>query len=256
MTEHTYTVARRGLELKFRRVRLAERSWQNGDYVRVRLHGADLAGFDSPGHDDHIRIFFPTGPAETVEQLRAAPSREYTPLAWGEDWLDVEFVIHGEPGQRGVAAEWAASAPIGAVVGVGGPRGSLIIEGRPDAWFLVGDETAVPAIRRITASLPQDAMGSVILEVADSAHHLAVDVPAGVAVHYVHRGFSPASAQLAARLDTLTAADRPTGDVFVFIAAEQSIVKPARAMALTRWRLDPERIVIKGYWKHGEPDTH
>lgn len=255
-TPTTFALTRRGLDLKFRAATLAERAWETDEYVRVRLRGPELIGFTSPGSDDHIRLFFPDGPVTSVDELRAAASREYTPRAWADDWLDVEFAIHGAPGDRGVAAEWAASAPIGATIGVGGPRGSLLIEGEPDAWFLAGDETAVPAIRRFAASMPDDATGRILIEVPDLAHELAIPAPDGVRVEFVHRQTSSAGEVIMAQLEGLTPTERPRGDVFAFIAAEQSIVRVGRALALERWGLDADRIVVKGYWKRGEDTFH
>jgi NADPH-dependent ferric siderophore reductase len=223
--------------------------------VRVRLHGDDLAGFASLGSDDHMRLFFPSGPVGSPEELRSAPSREYTPRAWGDDWLDVEFAIHGALGQRGVAAEWAAGAPIGAAVGAGGPRGSMVIDGTPDAWFLAGDETSMPAMRRFTALMPADATGTVLIEVPDAAHELAIAAPADVRVEYVHRGTAVGGTALSARLDTIAPDERPAGDVFAFIAAEQAVVRPGRALA-ARWGLDLDRMVVKGYWKRGDAAFH
>jgi NADPH-dependent ferric siderophore reductase len=255
-TPTAFTLARRGLDLRFRAAALADRVWETDAYVRVRLRGPELDGFTSPGSDDHMRLFFPGGSIDSPEEMRAAPSREYTPLAWAEDWLDVEFAIHGAPGDRGVAAEWAASAPIGATIGVGGPRGSMLIEGTPDAWFLAGDETAVPAIRRFAASMPIDATGRILIEVPGAAQELGIAAPEGVIVESVHRGSAPGGHVLGQRLDGFTAADRPHGDVFAFIAAEQSVVRPGRALAIERWGLDADRIVVKGYWKRGEDQFH
>lgn len=252
----SFALVRRGLDLRFRTAALAERSWVTDAYVRVRVRGPELVGFVSPGCDDHMRLFFPNRPARSIDEMRAAPSREYTPVAWGDDWLDIEFVIHGKRGERGVAAEWAATAPLGSTIGVGGPRGSLVIEGAPDAWLLAGDETAVPAIRRFAASMAPDAEGIVLIEVPDSAHELVVAVPAGVRVEFVHRGTSREGDALIARLDAIRADERPPGDVFAFIAAEQSIVRPGRALTLDRWGLDPERIVVKGYWKRDDIAFH
>ena len=247
-----------GLELRFRRATLAAREWLTPSYVRVRLQGPELTGFRSLGADDHLRLFFHEGAPETVEELRAAPNREYTPLAWGEDWLEIEFAIHGDPadGTAGVAAAWAATAPVGAVAGVGGPRGSKVLTGRPDAWLLAGDETAVPAMRRFAQAMDADAVGSIHVEVTDAAHALPIDAPAGVRVEQVHRGSGPAGVALAARLDALAAEDRPTGSVFGFVAAEQSIVKPGRALLLDRWSLAPEQMIVKGYWKRAEMEYH
>lgn len=251
----TFRLERRGLELRFRTVHLAARQWLTPGYVRIRLEGADLRGFDSLGADDHIRVFFPDAPPASVEELRAAPSREYTPLAWDADegWLDLEFALHGADG---VAAPWAETAEIGAIAGVGGPRGSMIVTGRPDAWFLAGDETAVPAMRRFTHLMDEDAVGRILVEVPDAAHELPLTTPPGVVIEHVHRGDTPAGSALAARLDAITATERPTGSVFGFVAAEQSIVKPGRALLLDRWGLDTDHIVVKGYWKRDEAEYH
>jgi len=257
MTSDTpsFALTRRSLELRFRTVRLAARQWLTPSYVRVRLEGADLRGFDSPGSDDHLRIFFPEVPPASVEQLRAAPSREYTPLAWDGDegWLDLEFAVHGD---EGVAAPWAATAELGAVAGIGGPRGSLVLTGRPEGWFLAGDETAVPAMRRFSHLMDADAVGRILVEVADADHELPIQTPPGVVVEQVHRADAAPGSALAARLNGLVAADRPAGDLFAFIAAEQAIVKPGRALLRDRWGLDGERIVVKGYWKSGEAEYH
>ncbi|MFB7892875.1 siderophore-interacting protein [Microbacterium sp. NPDC056044] len=257
-TSPAFTLEPRGLELRFRRVVLSAREWLTRSYVRVRLEGADLAGFASPGADDHLRIFFPDGDPQTAEELRAAPSREYTPLAWGENWLELEFAIHGDPSARtaGIAAAWAATAPLGSIAGIGGPRGSKVLVGRPDAWFLAGDETAVPAIRRFAEAMDADAVGRILVEVTDAAHELAIDAPADVVVEQVHRGDRPAGAALTERLEATPPADRPAGAVFGFIAAEQSIVKPGRALLLDRWQLDADSAIVKGYWKAGETEYH
>ncbi|MCR2817717.1 siderophore-interacting protein [Microbacterium sp. zg.Y1090] len=250
----SFRLERQPLDLRFRMARLAERQWLTPHYVRLRLVGEDLIGFSSLGSDDHIRVFFPGAPPASVEQLRSAPSREYTPLDWDAEAgrLDLEFAIHGD----GVASQWAATAELGAVAGVGGPRGSLVLSGRPDSWLLAGDETAVPAMRRYAALMDADAQGRIIVEVADVAHELSIAAPSGVAVSFVHRGADRAGAALAQTLDALTAADRPAGDVFAFVAAEQAIVKPARALLQERWALPADGFVAKGYWKRGETEYH
>jgi NADPH-dependent ferric siderophore reductase len=254
----TFTLERQPLELKFRFATLTAREWITPDYVRVRVGGADLAGFGSTGHDDHIRIFLPEpgAPAPaSVEEMRAAPSREFTPLYWGDEgdggWLDLEFAVHGDDGVAGV---WAATAPLGSAIGIGGPRGSLRIEGRPDAWLLAGDETAIPQIRRYAALIPAGTPATVLVEVADAEHEVPIE--AAVPVEFVHRGDAPAGSVLGMRLETFTADERPAGDVYAFVAAEQSIVKTGRALLVDRWGLSPDRVVVKGYWKRGEAEYH
>ncbi len=249
-TKSGFSIERHGLELRFRNVTLSAREWLAPDFVRVRLTGADLAGFDSPGSDDHMRLFFPAGPADSVEELRASPSREYTPLAWGDDWLDVEFAVHGD---QGVAAPWAASAPLGSTIGVGGPRGSAVLVGEPGSWLLVGDETAIPAIRRFAALIPEGIPARIVIETVNQGREFDIEAP--VEIEWLHRGEAPSGSALIAFLDTLTADDVVGADPFVFIAAEQSIVKPGRAL-LDRWGVDTANAVVKGYWKRGEAEYH
>ncbi|MFK4805081.1 siderophore-interacting protein [Microbacterium sp. ZW CA_36] len=258
MTINAFSLEPTGLELRFRKTALVAREWLTPSYVRVRLQGGDLQGFASLGADDHIRVFFPDGNPDSIQELRAAPSREYTPLSWGDDWLELEFAIHGDPaaGTAGVAAAWAATAPLGVIAGIGGPRGSRVLTGRPDAWVLAGDETAVPAIRRFAQAMDAAAVGRIVVEVTNASHELAIEAPGGVVVEYVHRGYAAGGTALAGRLDALTAADRPEGSVFGFIAAEQSIVKPGRSLLLERWGLGADQIIVKGYWKGGETEYH
>lgn len=245
-----FTIERQGLDLRFRSVTLAAREWLAPNYVRVRLQGPDLAGFDSLGADDHMRLFFAVGLTSSVEEMRASPSREYTPLAWGPDWLDVEFVVHGD---AGVAGPWAASAPLGSSVGVGGPRGSAVVTGTPDGWLLVGDETAIPAIRRFAAQIPAGVPARIVIEAVSAEHEVAVDAP--VPVEWLHRGDAPAGSALIGFLDSLEEADAIGTDPFCFIAAEQSIVKPGRAL-LERWGVDVSKAIVKGYWKRDESEYH
>lgn len=244
-----FSLERRMNELRFRTVALTARERLTPDYVRVRLEGADLAGFDSPGSDDHMRLFFPAEIPDTVEELRASPSREYTPLSWGEDWLEVEFVVHGD---EGIAAPWAARAPLGSRIGVGGPRGSAILTGAPGSWLLAGDETAIPAIRRFAARIG-DAPARIVIEVRGAEDEIAVEAP--VEIEWLHRGDAPSGSALIAFLDGLHASDAVGEHPFVFIAAEQSVVKPGRAL-LERWGVDSEHAVVKGYWKRGEAEYH
>lgn len=241
-----FSIEHRGLELRFRHATLSAREWLAPDFVRVRLTGSDLAGFRSLGPDDHMRLFFPDGSADTVEELRASPSREYTPLAWGADWLDVEFAVHGD---QGVAAPWAATAPLGAAIGIGGPRSSAVLIGEPGSWLLVGDETAIPAIRRFAASIPPGVSARIVVETVNQGREFDVEAP--VEVEWLHRGDAVAGSALIAFLDALTEDDTVGCDPFVFIAAEQSIVKPGRAL-LERWGIDAANAIVKGYWKRGE----
>ncbi len=208
-------------------------------YRRVRLSG-DFASFDSAGADDHLRIFFVPADAaiEAPEQLREYPSREYTPVAWTPDSLALDFVVHG----TGPASDWAAKAEAGIGAMIGGPRGSLVIEGRPDWWLLAGDRTALPAIRRFLAQVAPGVPVDVIVVAEDAGEEQELDSAGELGVTWVR-----SLEELVAALDGVPIRD---GDGFAFVAAEQSVVKPGRDY-LQRRGIEIARAVVKGYWRSG-----
>lgn len=241
-----FTLTRAAAGQVFRRTaRLTDRTWLTPNYLRLRLAGAQLRGFTSAGADDHIRLFLPLG----ADGPHDGPSRELTPLAWDSaaGWLDLELVVHA----GGLASEWAVDAPLSSPVAVGGPRGSTLLDGVPDAWFLAGDETAIPAIRRFVTAMPATALGRVLIEVPDQDHEVDLATPPGVRLDWIHRGAGPGheTRALVTALGAIDAGQRPAGAVFGFVAAEQSVVPAGRALLHDRWALPAEQTIVKGYWR-------
>ncbi len=105
--------------------------------IRLALTGPELKGFTSTAPDDHFKLFVSDGQGGSA-------GRDYTPRAFDDDALIVDVFDH--PG--GPAADWARAARPGDTVTIGGPRGSVVIEGDIDHWLLIGDETALPAALR------------------------------------------------------------------------------------------------------------
>jgi NADPH-dependent ferric siderophore reductase len=145
---------------------------------RITLGGEELKGFASAAADDHVKLFFPQrgqdrpalpslGPNGPVFPEGAARPvmRDFTPRRFdanaGE--LTIEFVLHG----HGPASAWADEARPGQWIGVGGPRGSLLIPDDYDAYLLVGDESALPAIARRLEEMAPGAVVFALIEVGD-----------------------------------------------------------------------------------------
>jgi len=244
-----FTLERAPLEHRPRAASVAAIEDVTPSYRRITLTG-DFAGFDSLGADDHLRIFFlpdgtvlPDDPESRGAQMREHPSREFTPVAWDAQSLTLDFVLHG----GGVAGTWAANAVVGSVAGIGGPRGSLVLGGAPAWWLLAGDRTALPAIRRHLARVEPGTPVDVVLVAEDPADEQELETPGDLSVTWVR-----SQAELAVALERVPERD---GDGFAFIAAEQSIVKPGRAL-LTARGVDLARAVVKGYWKRGTSEYH
>jgi NADPH-dependent ferric siderophore reductase len=235
------------MEAHLRPAELVSREWLTPGYVRLRVQGEALRGFQAPGADDHVRLFFATAAApvpETAEAWRELPSREYTPMNADPDagWVEFDLVVHGD----GPGSAWAADAPVGARLAVAGPRRSSAVTGTPDAWFLAGDETAVPAISRFLRTRRPGTPARVILELSPENELVPVPADHHTFVTVLVRGVDSLADSLAA----LGERDRPRGSVLGFVAAEAGVVPVARALLLDRWGLPEGSVITKGYWRH------
>jgi iron complex transport system ATP-binding protein len=118
--------------------------------------------------------------------------------------IDVDFVMHfDDHGNGGPAANWALNAKPGDAITIIGPNNRAAhcvtaeiysgIEWRPglaQRILLAGDETAVPAISAILASLPEYMTGHAFLEVPEAGDFLELASPADVEITWLARGAS------------------------------------------------------------------
>ncbi len=187
-----FTLARHPAVVVPRPVMLAERTELAPGFVRLRLVEGEpgaLEGFDAPGSGDHFRIVV----ALDAEGRPAGAASTYTAVAWQvasePRWVDMDVVLHDDhadaagessPEPRAGVARWAAAAPIGAPAVIAGPKGSVLMTGRPERVLLAGDDTAVPALRRYLGMLGPSTRGELLLETRHDPAALGLEVPAGV----------------------------------------------------------------------------
>ncbi|MCT4370241.1 siderophore-interacting protein [Yangia mangrovi] len=160
-------------------------------------------------------------------------------------WLDAEagrfaFDIFEHEGGR--TTDWARRAAPGETVGVMGPGGGDF----PEAAhiLLAGDETALPAIRRILEQSPAGRRGTVLLETASEHDRPALTLPEGMDLRWIPRDHGGG---LTAALDEVTGIE---DSQFVWVAAEKSVVRAAKvrfkALGLPR-----EQGYFSAYWVKG-----
>lgn len=244
-------------------------------WMRVTLGGGDINNFVYLGFDQWFRLFLPVSGEAGLQRIpakanklfgylkflripegerplmRAYSVRAYRPAtdAAGAE-LDVDFVLHGSAadGTAGPASRWAARAEVGESV-------VIIDEGiafaNTDARevVLVADETGLPAIASICASLPADARGVVIIEAPSADDVLPFDAPAGIDVRWIVRDAHerPGVAVLAA----VQALDAPvSAATHHFIVGEQALPTGARRHLVARG-VAKSAISFVGYWRHG-----
>ena len=227
-----------------------------GPHVRrVTFAGPEMAGFETNGPAEHMKVFFPLPGEErphvpdfgaSVEGPRPA-GRTYTPRYWRPDALelDVDFVMHG----HGPGADWAREAGPGRYATVSTPKGSYKIEPADSRFLIAGDEAALPAIGTILESLPKSARADVYLEVEDRGDEQKLTSEAEASLTWLHRKGSAPGSLLDEAVRGLSLSN-DSGRIF--IACEASIMRDLRKYLLHDRQLDRDQIFTHGYWKIGE----
>jgi NADPH-dependent ferric siderophore reductase len=258
MTVATHESRRVRHPLVFRHIEVTAVQDLTPSMRRITFGGDDLAGFHSTAPDDHVKLFFPVDgqpvPRPTMgndgvqfpEGAPRPPMRDYTPRHFDarSRTLTIDFVLHGD----GPAASWAATAAPGQRIGLGGPRGSMLIADDFDHYVMAGDETALPAIGRWLEELPAGAQATVLMEVADERDQQALASRAKVQVVWLHRDGTPAGGGTLLQ-DALAALPLPDGDVFWWIATESRRARLIRQSLAAREGVNAEWVKATGYWQ-------
>jgi len=237
--------------------------------VRVHFGGAGverfIAGVDPErAHftDKYVKILFARPELELehpydMEALRERldpadmPSRRtYTIRSIDEAGrsLAIDFVVHGD---EGLAGPWAARAQPGDRISLNGPGAGYAPSAEVGAHLFFGDDSALPAIAASIESLPGDARGLAIIEVATAADEIPIDAPAGLEVRWAHRGSGAYGHTLVAAVSAL---DAPSGDVDVFAHGEREAMKSLRPLLNKEWGIERSRLSLSGYWAFGRAE--
>ena len=233
---------------------------------RIALGGEELKGFASAAADDHVKLFFPDrgqdrpvlpslGPNGPVFSDGAARPvmRDFTPRRFdpnaGE--LMIEFVLHG----HGPASAWAEQARPGQWISVGGPRGSLLIPDDYDAYLLVGDKSALPAIARRLEEMAPGAVVFALIEVGDRREERHLPTAANARIDWLYRDGADAGAATALEL-ALQTLELPSGDIHAWIAAEIDVARRLRRRLIDERGFPRSQIRAAGYWRKGEAGVH
>ena len=242
-------------------------------FQRVTLGGGDIERFVPMGFDQWFRLFLPTGEDQDAS-LRRLPARldtlayaryllisqavrpvlrNYTVRAYRADGpdgpeLDVDFVLHqAADGTSGPAATWAQGCVPGDAV-------AILDEGigfNPPAditgdLLLVADETGLPAVAGILASLPADAIGRAVVEVGHPDDRRPLTGPPGVEITWAVRT-DPFAVPGRAALAAARAVPVPVSG-YGWVVGEQSLCADLRRHWVDAG-LPKSSISFCGYWK-------
>lgn len=245
-------------------------------WIRVTLGGGEIEKFRPMGFDQWFRLFLPIGGDAGLDRVPAKANkmfgylkflripdgerpvmRNYSVRAYraatadaGAE-IDVDFVLHGSAadGTAGPASRWAETCRPGEHVLIIDEGLTFNPQRGTDRVLLVGDETALPAIASICASLPADAVGTAIVEVPATEDALSFPRPAGIELVWIVRPHDVAPGSLA--LETLARTSLPDGTFHAYAAGEQALASGVRKHLVGERGVDKNAVSFCGYWKIG-----
>lgn len=252
-------------EVRLRLVEVVAKELVTPRLVRIKVAGDQLRGFASPGFDDHVKVFIPAdgnrflnvpvlgrdGPILEAGARRPV-MRDYTPHDFDPvaSTLQLDFVLH----DAGPATAWARRVDPGDRIIIGGPRGSSIIGAGFDLHLLIGDETAMPAIRRRLSELPAGLRVLVIAEVDGPEDEGPLESRAELEVRWCHRTHRSGEVPFSLS-EALTGVHLHEVDYYAWIACESADAKALRAALLARG-VHRSALKASGYWRRGAQATH
>ena len=245
-------------------------------WIRVTLGGGEIEKFRPMGFDQWFRLFLPIGGDAGLERVPAKANkmfgylkflripdgerpvmRNYSVRAYraatadaGAE-IDVDFVLHGSAadGTAGPASRWAETCLPGEHVLIIDEGLTFNPQRGTDRVVLVGDETALPAIASISASLPAGATGTAIIEVPSEEDALEFPHPSGLEVVWIVRPHDVAPGALA--LQALGRTALPDAPFHAYAAGEQALASGARKHLVGERGVDKNAVSFCGYWKIG-----
>jgi len=245
-------------------------------WLRVTLGGGEIDRFRPMGYDQWFRLFLPLGGDEGLDRLPAKANkmfgylkylripdgvrpvmRNYTVRAFRpatattDAEIDVDFVLHGSAaeGTAGPASRWAETCRPGESVVIIDEGLTFNPDRGTDRVVLVADETGLPAVAGICASLPAHATGLAIVEVPSADDALEFPHPAGVEVQWIVRehGITPGTPALQALRD----ASIPDAPFHAYVVGEQALATEGRRHLVGERGVSKEHVSFCGYWRVG-----
>ncbi|KQY55955.1 phage tail protein [Aeromicrobium sp. Root495] len=241
-------------------------------FQRVTVGGGSIEHFVPMGYDQWFRLFIPTTDDAALDRLPDKVStigylkylrinaeirpvlRNYTVRAYRAEGpqgpeIDIDLVLHGSAadGTAGPGSSWAETCVEGDWIGIV-DEGLVFDPGvGQDDVLLVADETGVPAVAGVLASLPDDAQGLAVLEVQADDDVLDLPGPPGVEQRWIVRGPDAVpGAQALAEVEKLDV--RPTWHAFA--VGESGLATGTRRHLVARG-LAKDRVNFCGFWKIG-----
>lgn len=222
--------------------------------MRVVVGGPGLAGFEQPEPASSVRVVIAwpgddfelpewTGNEFLLADGRRPALRTFTPVAFDADALTLTLDIVRHPG--GAISSWVETARPGDPVAVSGPGRSEVIDSDAARAIVVGDETAIPAIRQLIETTPAAVALEITIETTTADAELPLPDRADCTVTW--SVLEPDATPGSALLPPVEAAALGPDDR-VWAAGEAAGVQRIRKHLAAR-DVPRRHTTVRGYWK-------
>jgi NADPH-dependent ferric siderophore reductase len=244
---------------RFRRVTVAGVEPLSPRLVRVTFTGTELDGFTLDEPAASVRLLLPprgatdlvmpewNGNEFLLPDGRRAPIRTFTPRHFDASAatpsLALDMVRHDG---GGVASDWAGTAGPGDAAAISGPGSGYTIAPDAPAFFLAGDDTAIPAISQLLEALPAGVPVRVAIEIAHPDARIDLPDHPNATVTW-HHAADTAGDALVAAVEAATFVERER----IWVAGEAAAVQRVRRHLFEARGIARRDTSVRGYWKRG-----
>lgn len=222
---------------------------------RITFHSPAIQDYPDECPAAHIKIFLPQPgqqqptlptisdkgplwPENAIKPIVRSYTVRYVRPHLGE--IDIEFVLHGD---HGPASRFAQQAQIGQTIGISYPGGPcLLTESRHN--FLVGDNTALPAIASLLEAMPSHNEGHVFILINNEAAKIELIKPQNIQIHWYIGDSDSQTLKLIAEFKQITL---PQKECYFWLAGENDLVIQLRNYL----NYNREQIYAVPYWRKG-----
>ena len=217
---------------------------------RITLHGNALSNLQSESEGAHVKLLFkqnllgkPAMRTFTISQHRSVGNE-----------IDIDFMLHRSKDGlvHGIAAPWALSAKTGDKISLFGPGLVQRINLDADYYILAADMTALPALTVSLKTLPEDAWGSVFVEILSEQDKQELPLPKNMEIVWVVNN-NPGS-DASPLFHAIKQSQRQNGIVAAWVACEFKTMKKIRNHLKTVHTIDKSHLYISSYWKKGNTE--
>jgi len=256
----TATPARRGIRPEpspFRHAVVGQVTNLTPYMARVTLTGTQIADLRVEQPASSVRLWVPGAGSRHLPEIQwdgnryrlpdgGSPIiRTFTPLNHDPaESLDLEVVLHDE----GAITRWLEACEPGDPAAVSDPGRGYTIDREADSYVLLGDESALPAIKQLIGDLDTSTEIQVAVEVRSEEAIMSLPShPRLDAVWAIRQSSAPVGAALLNAMDQISF----RSGTKVWSAGEAGAMHSVRLRLFDEIGIDRKAVTVRGYWKHG-----